>query len=347
MAAAAGDLGVRQGRAVINAQLVVERANHAVIQDLGRFGFAFLGIPPNGASDQGAARTANVLVGNADWAPVVEVTGSDLEIVTTADLLIAATGAVEHVLVDGHPQPSWETLAVLAGSRLIVPFGGSGLRSYLAVNGVIAADRVMGSVAPDALIGVGHRLVAGDRLEIRTRYVGLPPSTSPPIFRLGAHRPTIASPAVVDAIEGPDLGRMRAGRSCLDDIFQVLPQSDHVGLRLAGKRIDQTLSTEIVSRGVPVGAVEVTPAGGIIILLRGRLVTAGYPVVAIVTSASLDRLGQVRPGDSVRLQLCDTKRARLKLADQQQARRRLAIRVKTAFGARGLGPVLDPVTERR
>jgi allophanate hydrolase subunit 2 len=35
-------------------------------------------------------------------------------------------------------------------------------------------------------------------------------------------------------------------------------------------------------------------------LHRGRGVTAGYPVLAVVTTTGLDALGQVRPGQVVR-----------------------------------------------
>jgi 5-oxoprolinase (ATP-hydrolysing) subunit C len=317
-----------------------------VVQDLGRPGYASIGIAANGASDQGAARTANVLVGNADGAPVVETSGADLELVTGADLLLAVTGAADHVLVDGHPRPGWETLVVTAGSRVVVSAGRTGLRSYLAVNGELEAERLLGSVSPDPLLGPVRRLEAGDRLVVQTRFGSFTGFSTgawePPIFRLGARRQLPSSTVSVDVTPGPDLSRMAAGAACLEATSEILPQSDHVGLRLSGSALEQTSSAEILSRGVPVGAVEVPPTGGIIILLRGRLVTAGYPVIAVVTTPSLDRLGQARPGDSVRFTWCDvsTSRARLRAADDEH--RRLATRVRAALVARGLQDVLDP-----
>ena len=67
--------------------------------------------------------------------------------------------------------------------------------------------------------------------------------------------------------------------------WEVAPESDHVGLRLAGEAPRRTHAAEILSRGVPVGAVEIPPSGGLLVLLRGRLVTAGYPVADFVQRA--------------------------------------------------------------
>ena len=113
---------------------------------------------------------------------------------------------------------------------------------------------------------------------------------------------------------------MERGAACLAAPYEVSPQSDHIGLRLAGPPLEQTSQEEILSRGVPVGAVEVPPTGGIIVLLRGRLLTAGYPVIAVVTSDSLDRLGQLRPGDALTIALCDVKTARARLRQRDQQR---------------------------
>ena len=47
------------------------------------------------------------------------------------------------------------------------------------------------------------------------------------------------------------------------------------------------------------GTVQVPPDGRPIILLADRQTTGGYPVAAVVITADLDRLGQLRPGTAV------------------------------------------------
>ncbi len=321
--------------------LLVERAGHAFVQDLGRPGHGGIGIAENGALDQDAARTANILVGNAESSPLIEVTGSELAFVAVDDLLLAVTGAAEQVVIDGHAQPAWEALAVSRHARIVVPLPRLGHRSYVAVNGTLRADRALGSVAPDHLLGVGNRVSAGERLVVDSSYDAHAGGDLGRVFRLGARRPQLSSPATVRVTEGPDLQRLTHGRADLETAFAVLPQSDHVGLRLEGDAVEQNSREEILSRGVPIGAVEVPPTGGLLILLRGRLVTAGYPVVAVVTTASLDVLGQVGPGDSLALRFCGVAAARATLRQRVAERSALTERVRSAFTAKGLSQILD------
>jgi 5-oxoprolinase (ATP-hydrolysing) subunit C len=322
------------------AALIVEKVGHAQVQDLGRPGFASLGIAANGALDQHAARIANILVGNDDGAALIEVTGSEFVVVAGADVLIAVTGAAEHVVLDGHLQPAWETLWVARGTRVAIPFPERGFRSYLAVGGGIRADRVLGSVSTDALLEIGGQVRAGARLDVgdeaRRASTPVPAGEWGALFRMGARRPALGPHAVVRAIEGPDLDRIVDGRALLANTFRVRPQSNHIGLRLDCPPVERSRTDELQSRGVPIGAVEVPPTGGIIILLRGRLVTAGYPVVAVVTTESLDRLGQIRPGDEVAVAFVDGGTARAALRAKAAERAALALRVRRAFHAKGL-----------
>ena len=322
--------------------MLVERAGHAVVQDLGRPGHGGIGVPINGALDQDAARTANILVGNLEDAPVLEITGSELVLVPDTDLLLSVTGAAEWVLVDGHAQPAWEPLAISAHARVVIPASARGYRSYVGVNGTIQAERALGSVAPDALLEVGTRLHAGDQVLLESRYHSHAAGHLGRVFRLGAGRPRFADPCTVRVTGGPDLARLRRGRASLEGPFRLLPQADHVGLRLEGAPIEQVTTAEILSRGVPVGAVEVVPAGGIIVLLRGRLVTAGYPVVAVVTTESLDTLAQTQPGNSLQMTFCEVSTAHAALRLRSEARAALADRVRAAFIAKGMASALHP-----
>ncbi len=321
-------------------ELSVLRAGYAEVQDLGRPGLGVVGIPPRGAADQASARTAHVLAGNREDAPLIEVTGSELALTAPVALLVAATGAAE-VHVDGHRQPAWETLVVAPGATLSVRVVEPGFRAYLAVNGELEAPSVLGSAAPDPLLGAGDRLETGGTLRLSSRFTRIPGGTLGPVFRFGLTAPSYAA-HTIRATPGPDLDRLAGGAAALERDLRVLPDSDQVGLRLAA-RLTMAEAGEIVSRGVPVGAVEVPPSGELLVLLRGRLVTAGYPVVAVVTTESLDRLGQVRPGTSLRLRLCDVATAHDLLRRQAAERAALAGRVREAFRTSGIGDCLPRV----
>ena len=72
-----------------------------------------------------------------------------------------------------------------------------------------------------------------------------------------------------------------------------------MGLRLAGATIEGA-GGELVSHGVPTGAIQVTASGLPIALLADHQVTGGYPIVAVVATVDLPRLGQLVPGGTVR-----------------------------------------------
>src|SRR5262249_37677836 len=60
---------------------------------------------------------------------------------------------------------------------------------------------------------------------------------------------------------------------------------------------------QVLSEGVPRGAVQVPPGGDPIILMADAQTTGGYAVPAVVIAADHWRSGQLRPGDVVRFLL--------------------------------------------
>jgi allophanate hydrolase subunit 2 len=60
---------------------------------------------------------------------------------------------------------------------------------------------------------------------------------------------------------------------------------------------------ETISEGVPRGVVQVPPNGEPIILLADHQTTGGYRAPAVVATADLWRVAQLRPGNTVRFAL--------------------------------------------
>jgi biotin-dependent carboxylase-like uncharacterized protein len=316
-------------------RITVEAAGYAVIQDLGRPGHGDKGISVNGAADRGSAQLANVLVGNPPDAALLETAGSSTELRFEADTLVAVTGASSQPLVAGRPAPTWDPFVVEAGATLVLPTPERGWRTYLAIAGGLQAEPLLGSVAPDPMLGVGRRLGRGDRLDLRSCACGFRhPHYDHALFRLGARRPWWPSTAVVEVTPGPELDEFDA--AALRGPWEVSPQSDQVGLRAEGPTPTRSADTEILSRGVPVGAVEVPPSGGLLVLLHGRLLTAGYPVPYVATTVSLDALGQARPGDHLVLRETDVPTAVAQLLARRRELAEVAERATTALRASGL-----------
>ncbi|MGE5542963.1 MAG: hypothetical protein ACM3WT_07985 [Bacillota bacterium] len=86
--------------------------------------------------------------------------------------------------------------------------------------------------------------------------------------------------------------------------------------------IEHVARREIISDGVPPGAVQVSGDGQPTILLADRQTTGGYPTIATVISVDLDLLGQARPGDTIRFE-------RVGIEEAHRAVREYAERIDT------------------
>jgi allophanate hydrolase subunit 2 len=92
----------------------------------------------------------------------------------------------------------------------------------------------------------------------------------------------------------------------------VSPQSNRVGVRLdrtlvdPGPALRRRDSRELPSEGVVLGAIQVPPGGQPVLFLADHPVTGGYPVIAVVERADIDRAAQARPGQRIRFRLLDS-----------------------------------------
>ena len=273
----------------------------ATFTDLGRRDAEISGVPSGGAADQHSAAVANILVNNPRDAVLIEAIG-DIGLVADRPMLAAVTGAASPVTVNGAPATTWTPLVVPAGHELVVGGPQAGLRSYIALGGRLDAPRFMGSAAPDPRMGFPQQIERGDilRLAEPSALAGLRAmAASLSHFRV----PALAlddDPWVLDVVPAAECDAMPEMCALLErSTYTVKPQSDHVGLRLDGP-VHHFSGPEIVSHGVPIGAIEVPPADELIVLGRYRTLTAGYPVIGVVAQVDLPLLGQLTAGTSVR-----------------------------------------------
>jgi biotin-dependent carboxylase-like uncharacterized protein len=259
----------------------------ALVQDLGRTGYLELGVGRSGAADVRAHRLANRLVGNAETAATVEITLGGLAF----RLLQAATIALTGTRCPGGP--AWHTaLSLSPGAVVALGLPTAGLRSYLAVRGGFAIEPVLGSRATDTLSGLGPApLSAGDRLPIGDAVLGEAVEAS-----------YVAEPVgPIRVVPGPRLDWFapQALASLLEAEWTVSSNSNRIGVRLTGPALTRVRQGELPTEPTLPGAIQVPPDGQPILLGPDAPVTGGYPVIAVVATADLHRLGQLRPGSPV------------------------------------------------
>jgi allophanate hydrolase subunit 2 len=135
------------------------------VQDAGRHGWRWLGVPVAGPADWFSHTVANRLVGNADGAAALEVTLAGPTLRFEVPATVAVVGAV--ATLGGVAVPSGAAFPVPALCPLAIGRTTPGARGYLAVAGGFEVPPVLGSRSTDTLAGLGPApLAAGDRLAI-------------------------------------------------------------------------------------------------------------------------------------------------------------------------------------
>jgi len=85
--------------------------------------------------------------------------------------------------------------------------------------------------------------------------------------------------------------------------FLVSNLSNRMGIRLDGNKINSTIENEIITEGVPLGAIQIPKSGDPIISFVEHQTTGGYPKIANVIMADLYKVGQLKPGDKIKFDL--------------------------------------------
>ena len=278
-----------------------------LFQDLGRHGLSGQGVSASGALDQGAVRAANRLVGQAAGSAVLEIVDGGFELQSQGETVVAVTGAdgpLELTTPGGArwPVPRGQAIALADGDRLKLGAPHAGLRSYLAVRGGFAVAPVLGSCATDTLAKLGPPPIAnGDLLPLRGApaqggVVGAP--ELPP-----ADLPSLDAIVTLDVVLGPrtDWCTAEAVALLAEQVWTVTPQSNRVGLRLAGEQpLARANLAELPSEGTVPGAIQVPPNGQPVLFLADHPLTGGYPVIGAVATYDLDRAGQIPIGARIR-----------------------------------------------
>ena len=262
------------------------------VQDLGRTGHRAAGVPLCGAMDSFAWRVANFLVGNPENTPGIEFTLAGPELVFEKDALIAIGGGDFGALV------SWQPISIRAGEPLKIGNARRGCRGCLAIAGGLRIAPVLGSCSTFLRGGFGgwkgRALRDADVLEaadVQRRITGnwhvderiLPAYSAAPELR-------VVSGAQADEFSD----------AFFSGEFEVSPQSDRMGVRLAGPALVRRMDCEIASATVVPGTIQVPPDGQPIVLMADAQTIGGYPQIAHVISVDLPVVAQLRPGDQVR-----------------------------------------------
>lgn len=275
---------------------VVRAGALTTVQDLGRPGYAHLGVPGAGALDRPAHRAANRLVGNPADAAGLETTVNGCALRMTRAVVVAVTGAPCAVRVDGRPAAWGGPVRVPSGAVLEVGPAIRGLRGYVALAGGVAVPAVLGSRSADLMSGLGPApLKDGDVLALGT-------PSGPPAAVEVIPLPGPPGELVLPVVPGPrdDWFPPEALRILATGAYRVASDSNRIALRTEGPALPRSREGELPSEGMVGGALQVPPGGHPILFLADHPTTGGYPVIGVVPGSALAPAAQAVPGTSIR-----------------------------------------------
>lgn len=272
-----------------------------LVMDAGRPGFRAQGVPAGGAADMPARVCANRCVGNSSAAAVLELTGHGPTLRFPEGGRVALSGADMPLHVDGEARSMNSPVELPRGALVQIGRSRTGLRAYLSVAGGINVPMVLGSHStflPGGFGGhQGRALKTGDVLR-----VGEAADTNGGVPGHAIYTGEIQ--AAIRVLPGPQVSAFedKALLALLESAYRLLPDSNRMGLRLAGLPLKYT-GGSLPTQAVMPGAIQVPPEGQPIVLGWDGPVTGGYPVIACVVTADLPRLAQCVPGESVRFEM--------------------------------------------
>lgn len=276
-----------------------------VFQDCGRHGQAGQGVSASGAMDQAAFKSANRLVGNASHLPVLETVGGGLVLQSVGENVVAVTGADAPLTITTAAGRRWNApryaaIALADGDSLGLGQPTTGARCYVAVRGGYRVTPVLGSASTDTLAQVGPpALHSGQLLPVEAAWHAVvgDAALAPDLL------PAPGQEVVLDVELGPrtDWFTPEAVALLARQRWEVTPQSNRVGLRLAGdEALARAITSELPSEGTALGAIQVPASGQPVLFLADHPLTGGYPVIGCVVPHHLDLAGQIPVGAWIR-----------------------------------------------
>jgi len=289
------------------------------VQDLGRWGYQSRGVPVAGAMDRVSLRRANGILGNPFEAAALEVTLTGPHLEFADRRMVAVTGAEFENVPPGVAFEVSPTRPLIFGHRI------RGARAYVAVSGGIDVPLVLGSRSthlPSSMGGFeGRALRAGDEVPLGPPDGGrsLEGRNSSVVSAFRRTEPPLR------VLPGPQSDRFV--KEALDALqsapYRVDVNSNRVGYRLSGPRLQHLKSADILSDATPIGSIQVPASGDPILLMADCQTTGGYAKIATVISADIPAAGQLAPGDEIRFSMCSLDEAMDALRLQRQRLRAL------------------------
>ncbi|KRL96935.1 biotin-dependent carboxyltransferase family protein [Liquorilactobacillus satsumensis] len=310
------------------------------VQDTGRRGYQAQGIPVSGATDLFAHQLANLLVNNPVTAATLEFMLLGPKIKFNCHTFIAVTGGASNPCLNGKNLSRGKAYAVHCGDILSFSPMAAGRFGYLALaaGGILTAP-LLQSRSTTVKISLGgyhgRKLAQGDLIPHNECF------QMPSLAFRQTNLTAISQNKTVNVrfMQGPQwqLFSTEAQAAFTTKLFNISPQADRMGYRLAGDNLPVP-NKNMLSEGTVLGNIQITRAGEPIVLLTDRQTAGGYPVIGTIIAADLSMFTQLTSEQKIHFKQVTLATATQALENQRASLKKLAVEFKELRYQQPLGP---------
>lgn len=276
------------------------------IQGQPRDGFAHYGISPSGPADIIAYHHGNYLVHNKMNAASLEITllGPHIEFLDAG--YIAITGSKFLTKINNRDILYNRPIKIEKGQMLDIGSAIDGARCYLSIAGGIDVEDFLNSKSTHLESGVGG--LNGRPLKKNDIVNCMPNTIRNDIKKIKVKYDLNRTKICINEGLQHNLFSKDDWRIFLNNEYTVSSKSNRMGIRLeSGNKLNKV--NDIITEGIPLGAIQVPPNGFPIISFVEHQTTGGYPKIANVIAYDIPKLGQLMPGDRFNFKLIDFEQA--------------------------------------
>ena len=279
---------------------------HTTYQDGGRFGLQHLGLPPGGCMDNKSFLLANAIVGNkknkgiiefAYQGPLLQLIKGKTKIVITGNVSFKIIYKNNNEIIEGECNRSYN---LNEGDQIDILATKKSAYGYLSVSAGFELEEMWGSYSINTKAQIGPN--DGKKYSINEK-----------IFIKKSHIENIKDKKInykdsfdniIRVIKGTNFNYFsnESKNIFFNETYSVTRLTDRMGMRLDGPNLENKVNTNIKSEGLIRGVIQVPADGKPIILLSDHGTIGGYPKIATVISADLDKVAQLSPGTKIQFE---------------------------------------------
>tara|TARA_B110000438_G_scaffold139819_1_gene135042 strand:+ start:1438 stop:2379 length:942 start_codon:yes stop_codon:yes gene_type:complete len=273
---------------------------YTTVQDMRRVGFKKYGIPNSGPMDEYSHVLANWLVGKHYLSETLEINYYGPKLKFNFDTTIGIFGANFDTYLNNQKIKINKAINIKSGDTLDIGVCLDGGRIYLSFSAKMKLDKSFNSLSTYDKINIGgvngKKLAKNDSISfLKSEEVIV--RTIPESFKRKYYE--VSTIRVIKGVNYNIISEKSIKK--LGKEFNVSSESDRMGIRLNGNKLNVLDQNSIKSTIVTKGTVQLPPGGDPIILMSDSQSTGGYPIIGNIARVDISKVSQIKPESKLKL----------------------------------------------